>query len=308
MPLIPAQEVDNLLDQQRNANQPTQADPRVLAGIYSQSHQLQMAQALRQRQNGGNAPAMANAPLADHMRQAKAAGTQGTPQAPQQLNFGDQPQQPQNPDAGTMRIQPGNGRDGRAPMTAQDMQRWMGNAVPAYNPQHQHGGQVQTINDNPTGHAGFEVHGLGGEQQQPPADPRVQMVQNYEKLHGQQDPNLRQAAGSMTEKEILAYTTRGETQAETAKAKDAAHTEQVATHKQDQQLHQLQHRQTILAGQGLKEEADALQPQIDQILNPPQEQQAAPPQPPVITDPSQLGQVSAGQTVVHNGRLLRRKS
>lgn len=340
MPLIPAQEVDALLDQQRNANQPTQADPRVLAGIFSQSHQLQMAQAMRQRQNGGNAPAMANAPLADHMRQAKAAGTQGLPQPvqPQQHDFSGQAQQPQNPQAGTMSV----AASGHNPMSAQGMYNWaqvvkhdqqaQGNqsytlnvqqGPDVYNPQtdankgnliHEmmqkgQGAEINNMVPGPNRVQGFSVGGgamAGGGQPQQQADPIVQALSAYK---GKLPDDVLQRAGAAINagthaptvlSELEKMVQQGGTRSEAAKDKEAARTEYVAEHHQDQQLRQLQHQQQMLMGVGDKAGSDALQPQIDQIMNPPQ--------PPVINDPSQLGQVSAGQTVVHNGRLLRRKS
>lgn len=119
--LIPPQLIAALLDQQQQSQQPTQADSRQLASMYNPAMQMQLAHAMRQRQNPNQ---MGNAPLADHVRQAKAAGTVGTPAATAQPMAPPQPQAQANPQAGTMTVMSG----GHNPMSDASMAQWAARA------------------------------------------------------------------------------------------------------------------------------------------------------------------------------------
>lgn len=181
-PLIPAQVIADLLNQQHNANSPTQADPNLLDDIYHPARQLQIAQALR-RQRTASAAGLPNgrAPLADHVRQAKTAGTQGTVAH----DFSSQPAQT-NPQAGTMSIGPGSGQPhtdlegrqlaARPAMSPEALREGMYRAVQTYNPQHQANGPVRGMPGDASGASGFQVSGLGPQQA---PDPVVNAIMAY---------------------------------------------------------------------------------------------------------------------------------
>lgn len=88
---------------------------------------------------------------------------------PQQHNFGGQQT---NPNAGTISIAPGSGRDGRTPMSGQQLREGMYAAHKQFSAP----GQVQGLGGDDTGVHGYQISGVGPQQQ---ADPVVQMVNAF---------------------------------------------------------------------------------------------------------------------------------
>lgn len=215
--------------------------------------------------------------LASHVQNTRYAAAHA------QHNFGGQPQG--DPNAGTISIMSGQGPRG---MGQQQMADWGDQAR-----QQLQGGEK--IRQSGTG---FEVSGAGAPQQQQ-TDPIVGM-HNALKQAGADENSLAQwrafaQTGATPEQlhmagqQIMQQQAAGKKQEAAGQAKESAHQEHLKERQDDQAVRGLRQQQKGLQEHGDDEGAAALQKQIDAIVKPPQQQQAAPqqglPQPPKAGHP-----------------------
>jgi len=210
--------------------------------------------------------------LAAHVQNSRYAAAHA------QHNFGGQPQG--DPNAGTIEISQGSGKDGRQAMSQQSMMNWGDQA-------RQQLGAGESIRQ--TGQ-GFQVKGLNAGMPQQAPDQTVSMMQAYKGKVS--DDRLTRAENEINaganpaqvahqlESEIGQQGKAGAAQT----AKESAHQEHLKERQDDQAVRGLRQQQKGLQEHGDDEGAAALQKQIDAIVKPPQQQQTAPqqglPQPP----------------------------